>query len=108
MASGDYGALGAFDACLVSVSLSSVPWPAQPRVLEGLRRVLAPSGILVLAETDHAEAQEPTRLPHCERRPFGDYAARARAAGFGLVEHRSYEIAGTRFFAAVWQVRGKM
>ena len=107
---GDYGALkrgiGGFDACLLNVAMSYVPWADHGAVYAGLRRVLEPAtGLLVLADSDFSERLEPTLVEgaHHERRPFSDYDANLKAAGFELVERTTYLVGDDAFFAGVWR-----
>ncbi|KAK7237563.1 hypothetical protein SO694_00099095 [Aureococcus anophagefferens] len=75
-------------------------------VYAGLRRVLEPAtGLLVLADSDFSERLEPTLVEgaHHERRPFSDYDANLKAAGFELVERTTYLVGDDAFFAGVWR-----
>ncbi|KAH8043225.1 potassium ion transport [Aureococcus anophagefferens] len=97
LVAGDYGALkrgiGGFDACLLNVAMSYVPWADHGAVYAGLRRVLEPAtGLLVLADSDFSERLEPTLVEgaHHERRPFADYDANLKAAGFELQIYETF------------------
>ncbi|KAH8080978.1 potassium ion transport [Aureococcus anophagefferens] len=110
LVAGDYGALkrgiGGFDACLLNVAMSYVPWADHGAVYAGLRRVLEPAtGLLVLADSDFSERLEPTLVEgaHHERRPFADYDANLKAAGFELVERTTDLVGDDAFFAGVWR-----
>lgn len=112
LAAGDYAALrrgiGAFDACLLAVCMSYVPWAKHGGVYDGVRRSLeAGTGILVLADSVFAEALPATLIEgaHHERRPFTDYEANLVKAGFELLEHETYAVNGEAFFVSVWRAR---
>ncbi|KAH8053548.1 potassium ion transport [Aureococcus anophagefferens] len=88
-----------------NVAMSYVPAVGGPR-RRPLRRVLEPAtGLLVLADSDFSERLEPTLVEgaHHERRPFADYDANLKAAGFELVERTTYLVGDDAFFAGVWR-----